>query len=183
MTIRIRTVVAAGFMAAAVTALVLAAAPRAVQAFEPSPALKEVIDAAKKEGRLDIQWPTGVMGGTEAAVALGKGMNALFGTAIDVNFAPGPPSVPQMLGTIGMALAAGRPSPTSLFAGSTELAGLAWKKGMVLPVDWKSLMPQRIEDRIVEAEGTAIRAYTGVAGGMPPAIIGARRRRSITHAR
>lgn len=162
---RTSTAVSTG-LTVALLVLALAAEPRATLAFEPSPALKEVIAAAKQEGRLDLQWSSGVMGGAEAAVGLGKGMNAMFGTNIAVNFAPGPPSVPQVLNTISVALAAGRPSPTNLFAGSTELAGLAWNKGILVSVDWKALLPGRIEDRMIEAEGTAIRAYTGIAGGI-----------------
>jgi ABC-type Fe3+ transport system substrate-binding protein len=155
----VRTCIAAGALIALALAGVAAAA-------EPSPALQKVIAAAKQEGKLDVQWPTDLFGGIEGVAAMGKGMNAMFGTNIAVNFVPFASSVPRMLNTIIMTQQAGQPSPTNLFVAPNTLTALAWKRKVIVPVDWKALLPGRIDDKMIEADGTAIRIFTTLPGGI-----------------
>jgi ABC-type Fe3+ transport system substrate-binding protein len=144
----------------------LACALAVCAAAEPSPALQQVIAAAEKEGKLDIQWTPPLFGGLAGAAALGQGMNAMFGTHIAVNYAPGPSSVPEMLNAIIMSQQAGRGSPSSLFlAPSTLMVGAA-KRKVVVPVDWKALLPGRIDDATVEADGMAVRVFSSRPGGI-----------------
>jgi ABC-type Fe3+ transport system substrate-binding protein len=152
--------------AAALTASLACLAPIAAVALEPSPALKAVIDAAQKEGKLELQAPGHLMGTGDEVQVMAKGMNGAYGTKIAVSFVPGPPSVPQMLDNIATSQKAGLPSPSGIFIAPTELIGAAWKRGMLVPVDWAALLPGRIDDKIIESEGTALRAYTTLPGGI-----------------
>ena len=149
---------------ASVGALVVLLA--AAHALEPSSALQAVIDGAKKEGKLEIVAPGSVIGNSQQVQEIGKAMNATFGTDIAVSYVPGPPSVPQMLDNIETSQKAGLPSPTSVFIAPTELAGLAQRHNAVGKVDWAALLPGRITAKIIEADGTALRAYTTLPGGI-----------------
>ena len=141
----------------------LAAAP--ALAADPSPALKEVIAAASKEGKLDIQWASNLVGGRDGLKAMTDGMNAMFGTKIELRFTPGP-NLNDIMNTIVLSADAGRPSPTDLAIGSNQHASELWKRGVSLKVDWKALLPDRIQAESIEADGTAIRVFTTLPGGI-----------------
>ena len=70
--------------------LVAALGGVSAQAAEPSPALKAMITAAQSEGKLDLQWGSDILGGGEGMKEIAAGMNAMYGTKIDVRFTPGP---------------------------------------------------------------------------------------------
>ena len=100
------------FLRAAVGALamMLGVATSAVAA-DPSPALKQVIEDAKKEGKLELTWGSSILGGHNGVKEMGEAMNAMYGTKIAVRFTPGP-SLPEVLNAVVISIGAGRPSPT-----------------------------------------------------------------------
>ena len=51
-------------------------------AAQTSPALKGLIDAAKKEGELTLSWGEGTLGGTAGLKTFEKQINAAYGTAL-----------------------------------------------------------------------------------------------------
>ncbi len=146
----------------AVAFLVAVAGARAA---EPSPALAPVIEAAKKEGKLNLEWGAGIIGGDEGIRQMIDGMNAMFGTKIVYRFTPGP-SLPEVVGQVIVAMNAGQPSPSDAVIGSDQHAADLAQKNASVPVDWVSLLPQRIEPSSVDAGGRAIRIYTTMPGGI-----------------
>lgn len=140
---------AAGF--AVLTAL---AAP--VSAAEVSPALKTVIDAANKEGNLKLFLHPGAWGDGKGIQRIEAGMNKMFGTKIKVNYATGP-----AMGSVGNQLLAefkaNRPAATDVYFGNGPYAIPLIDAGMLVPVDWVALMPDRITPAIVEENGMLIR--------------------------
>ncbi len=152
--------------AAWVLAAVMAASPLVAHADEPSPALKQLIADANKEGRLDLQWASSLLGGIDGVTQEVNGMNTMFGTNIVPRLTPDPGSVPQLLNKIGVTQAAGQPSPTDAFVGTTVHIVTAVEKNMLQPVAWKTLLPGRIDDSMVEADGLAVRVFTTLPGGI-----------------
>ncbi|HEY3917190.1 MAG TPA: ABC transporter substrate-binding protein [Stellaceae bacterium] len=150
-------------VAAAVAACVVLCG--AAQAEEPSPALAKVIDAAKKEPRLNLEWGGGILAGADGLKLIGDAMNAKYGTNIAIRFTPGP-SLPEIVNQVVLANAAGSPSPTDAVIGSDQHAADLAAKGVSVPIDWVSLLPGRIDPSSVEAEGRAIRIYTTMPGGI-----------------
>ena len=134
-------------------------------AAEPSPALKEVITAAQKEGRLDLSWLPSLIvdDGVKQLVA---GMNAMFGTSIIYSFTPDPGSVPRNLNKILVAAQARQPSPTDVFIGTTNHILIVEQRKAAIQVDWPALLPGRITDQTVEAHGLAVRIFTTLPGGI-----------------
>src|SRR6185503_3804808 len=60
-----------------------------------SPALAQVIAAAKAEGQLSIRSTSTVLGGAEGARLAKDGIKRLFGVDLQVNWSPGPPYGPM----------------------------------------------------------------------------------------
>jgi ABC-type Fe3+ transport system substrate-binding protein len=142
---------------------VVAAMP--ARAADQTPALQQVIAAAQKEGKLELQWGTGMIGDSANIKKMADGMNAMFGTSIAVRFTPGP-SEPEELNKVTIAAAANTPSPTDILISTNQYAGeLVENKGAV-PVDWVALMPDRIQPQSVEAGNSVIRTFTTLPGAI-----------------
>jgi ABC-type Fe3+ transport system substrate-binding protein len=146
-------------------ACALAAHCAAAQAAEPSLELAKVIEAAKKEGKLNLTWASDLLGGIGAVREMGDGMNAMFGTRIAIRFTPGP-SLPEVVNQVMIAVGAGRPSPTDAVIGSDQHASALAHRSISVPVDWVSLLPGRITPDTVEVEGRSIRVFTTLPGGI-----------------
>jgi ABC-type Fe3+ transport system substrate-binding protein len=149
----------------AVAALALLLAGGVARADPPSPALARIIEAAKKEPKLNLEWGGGILGGADALKAIADAMNATYGTSISIRFTPGA-SLPEIVNQVVLANAAGSASPTDAVIGSDQHAADLAAKGVPVPVDWVSLLPGRIDPGSVEAEGRAIRVFTTMPGGI-----------------
>ncbi len=134
-------------------------------AAEFSPALKQVIAEAKKEGRLDLSWLPSFYG-SDGTKQLVDGMNAMFGTKLSSSYTPDPGSVPRSLNKVLVAAQAGQPSPTDLFIGTTNHVLIIERRKAAIPVDWVSLLPGRITSEMVEANSIALRVWTTLPGGI-----------------
>jgi ABC-type Fe3+ transport system substrate-binding protein len=140
---------------------VLAAGPALAADF--SPALKEVIEAAKKEGALSLTWGEGTFGGTSAVQLYEQQINAMFGTDLRITFTPGA-SMPQVGNDIALRQAAGQPSPTDVYIGYADvLSRLAPRKPFVA-ADWEKLLPGRITAAIIDENGTTLKVVTALPG-------------------
>ncbi len=133
------------------------------QAQDFSPALKKVIEDAKKNPTLSLSWGQSTMGGSRAAAQVEAGMNKLFGTNIKIRFTPGP-SMPAIGNEIAMRATAGQPSQTDVYvAFSRDMSELVDKK-LFRTVNWQELLPDRIKAEAVEADSTALKIVTGLLG-------------------
>jgi iron(III) transport system substrate-binding protein len=150
------------FFAVAIALLVIADAAGAA---EPSAQMKPIIEAAKKEGRLDLSWGSGMMGGDPALAEIGRLMNATYGTSIAVKFTPGQ-TFPQMGAAILTAHRAKQDSPTDVYIGTNQQIALFGRSKVFTPIDWPALLPDRIAPSMVEADGTVVRVHTVIPGGI-----------------
>jgi ABC-type Fe3+ transport system substrate-binding protein len=132
---------------------------------EFSPAMKQTIEAAKKEGKLVLQWPESLAGGA-AAREMARGMNKTFGTSIDVTYTPDNSSIPQHINKLMVTQQSGQPAPTDAFVGTTGHVLLLTQREAVVPVAWQELLPGRANDRVIEANGYAVRVFTTLPGGI-----------------
>src|SRR5579884_4461255 len=132
---------------------------------QPSPALAKIIEAAKKEPKLNLEWGGGILGGGDALKDIAAKLNAAYGTNITIRFTPGA-SLPEIVNQVVLANASGSPSPTDAVIGSDQHAADLAAKNVSMPVDWVSLLPGRIDPSSVEAEGRAIRIFTTMPGGI-----------------
>ena len=133
---------------------------------QPSPALAKVIEAAKKEPKLNLEWGGGILGGADALKDMAAAMNAVYGTNITIRFTPGP-SLPEIVNQVVLANASGSPSPTDAVIGSDQhAADLAAKNASrCRSIGCRCCRGGSIH-RSVEAEGRAIRIFTTMPGGI-----------------
>lgn len=157
-----RRLVACAAAGLAAMALVTGGAARAAQ---PSAALKKVIARAEKEGKLNLEWGSSLLGGNEGLQAMAAGMNKMFGTKIALRFTPGP-SLPAVVNKVLISIGASQPSPVDAVIGSEQHAATMIKKGAAVPIDWRAMLPQRIQPSSVEEGGRAVRVFTTMPGGI-----------------
>ncbi len=136
-----------------------------VSAAEPNAKLKQLIAEASKEGKVDLEWGAGNLGGTDGGNAFEKAMNQKFGTDIRIRWTPGP-SLPEVASAVIVSNAAGQAPPTDAFMSTTGYILLLWNKNVLKPIDWVGYMPDRITSNIVEADGAAVRIFTSLPGGI-----------------
>ena len=104
-----------------------------------SPALQKVIDGAKKEGTLKIQWTAGRLGGDAGVRKMVAAMNKRYGTDLKLRFTPGP-SFPRMTAKLLQEHAAGQPSSSDILLGSSNHISQGTAKGMLVQLDWEGLL-------------------------------------------
>ena len=150
-------------IAAALTMVCVVAAP-AISA-ELSTGMQEIVAAAKKEGKLNLLWGQGSLGGSEGAKRLAAGLNKMFGTNIDVRYTPGPP-VTRVANQIITDFKAGRSARTDVFQGANAFASRLEEEGVSEKIAWPKLLPGRVTDAFMEAGGTAVRIHTSLPGGI-----------------
>jgi ABC-type Fe3+ transport system substrate-binding protein len=135
------------------------------RAADVSPALQKVIEAAKKEPQMNLEWGGGILGGVDAVKEITSAINATYGTHLSIRFTPGP-SLPEIVNQVALTAASGAPSPADAVIGSDQHAADLAAKNISVPVDWVAMLPGRIDPSSVEAEGRAIRIFTTMPGGI-----------------
>jgi len=128
-----------------------------------SPALSNVIQEAKKEGKLKLLWGEGTLGGSKGAARFEQMMNKMFGTDIRISFTPGP-SMPQMCSQIAAEFAAGQSAASDVYIGADSYLVPLIKRKIFHEVEWPKFLPGRITSEMVEGGNTSIRVYTGLPG-------------------
>lgn len=144
---------------------VLCLTASAAEAAEQSPALKEVIAGANKEGKLELQWGAKQLGGREGLKTITDGMNKMFGTKVVARFTPAP-NENEALNAIMVGQRVGRAAPTDIFVGSNQHGAMIYKNKLGLETDWHALMPDRIQAESAEGDGASLRMYTVFPGGI-----------------
>jgi hypothetical protein len=162
-----RTFSAAALFLFTLTGLTIFAPLQTVQAQPRSPSLEKVIEGAKKEGTLKIQWLAGRLDGEAGMRPMIAAMNKRYGTNIKLQFTPGP-DFPTMLNKISQEKAAGLPSSTdiSLMAASHTAEGL--KIGLLRKLDWATMLerpaPSDANVNRIAPEGVAVMIASRVIG-------------------
>lgn len=128
-----------------------------------SPALSNVIQEAKKEGKLKLLWGEGTLGGSKGAARFEQMMNKMFSTDIRISFTPGP-SMPQMGSQIAAEFAAGQSAASDVYIGADSYLVPLIKRKIFHEVEWPKFLPGRITSEMVEGGNTSIRVYTGLPG-------------------
>ena len=137
------------------------------QALARSPALEKVIEGAKSEGSLKLQWLAGRLDGEAGLRPMIAAMNKRYGTNVKLQYTPGP-DFPTMLNKISQEKAAGLLSSTdiSLMAASHTAEGL--KTGLLRKFDWGSILerpaPSDASINRVAPEGVAVMIASRVIG-------------------
>jgi len=150
-----------------VASVILFAAFQPSQALAQSPALEKVIEGAKTEGSLKLQWLAGRLDGEAGLRPMIAAMNKRYGTNVKLQYTPGP-DFPTMLNKISQEKAAGLLSSTdiSLMAASHTAEGL--KTGLLRKLDWGSILerpaPSDASINRVAPEGVAVMIASRVIG-------------------
>ena len=145
-----------------VGAAMVALAPLYAGAADLSPAMQHVAAATKGEPPLKLSWGASTMSGEKGATMAQDAMNKMFGTAIKVVFTPGP-NIIQFGGQLATEFKAGKPAAADVYLAELSAVQLI-DMGALELVDWKALLPGRITDDIVEANGALVRFTTMIAG-------------------
>jgi iron(III) transport system substrate-binding protein len=135
----------------------------AAAAAELSPEMATVAAAADKEGTVRVMWGDNVLGGSAGAKEIQDSMNRMFGTHLRVLYVPGD-SMPQVGNQIMAEAQAKHAASSDVWIAPTTHIGRGEKAGILLKVDWKALLPGRITDQMVEADGGAVRFVSNIAG-------------------
>jgi ABC-type Fe3+ transport system substrate-binding protein len=136
-------------------------------AAERSPALDKVIEGAKTEGSLKLQWLAGRLDGEAGLRPMIAAMNKKYGTNVKLQYTPGP-DFPTMFNKISQERAAGLPSSTdiNLMAASHTAEGL--KTGLLRKFDWGAILerpaPPDANVNRVAPEGVAVMIASRVIG-------------------
>ncbi len=153
-----------------ITALAFLAAPLAVErvaAASFSPELKKVIEGAKKEGVLQVQWLSGRLAGDAGMRQMVAAMNKRYGTNIKLQFTPGQ-SMAKNLNKLAQEKAAGRPASSDLLLGTANHITLGLKKNMLIKMDWNSILERPVPsdtslDRVA-TDGAGVAIASRIAG-------------------
>ena len=145
----------------AATLVALLALPAWAQSIAPTPELAAIIEAAKKEGQLDIRSTSTVLGGAEGAKIAREGIKRLFGVDLQVNWSPGPAYGP-LAALLNQERQAGRKASTDAYAATAVQMSPYMEQGLFQKVEWRKLMPDRIPESAAESDGRIIRYRTVV---------------------
>lgn len=104
-----------------------------------SPALEKVMEGAKKEGVLTIQWSAGRLGGDAGLRTLLESMNKRYGTNIKLQFTPGP-DFPTMLNKLTQEKLSGQPASSDIFIGTANHISKGTENGMLKRLDWNEIL-------------------------------------------
>ena len=150
--------------------MVLAVLGLALPAFAEekiSPALQKVIEAAKKEGELKIQWTPGRLGGDVGLRKMVSALNKRYGTDLKVRYTPGP-SFPRMTAKLLQEQAAGQPASSDIHLGTSNHISQGTAKGMLTLLDWEGLLerpnPKGANINRTAPKGAAVAIASRVVG-------------------
>jgi ABC-type Fe3+ transport system substrate-binding protein len=150
-----------------VASVILFVAFQPPQALAQSPALEKIIEGAKTEGSLKLQWLAGRLDGEAGLRPMIAAMNKRYGTNVKLQYTPGS-DFPTMFNKISQERAAGLPSSTdiNLMAASHTAEGL--KTGLLRKLDWGSILerpaPADANVNRVAPEGVAVMIASRVIG-------------------
>lgn len=134
------TAASAPSAASAPAASAPAASAPAAAAPASSATLQALIDAARREGQLNLVWAESVLGGSQMAPRLAEGFNKLYGLNLNVQFTPGA-NIVELGARLANEYQAGRPSSTDVFIGSGRAVVALMQVEALEAVDWMAWAP------------------------------------------
>src|SRR5262245_7277088 len=146
--------------------LVLASAlscATSVSAQEMNAALKELAAAANREGTLTLSWSQSTLAGIQGAARFQAAMNRRYGTNIRINFLPGA-DMARIVNQLATEYSASQKASVDIALGAAPQLVPVLKANYFETVDWKSYLPGRITDEMIEMDGRLIRIVTGLSG-------------------
>jgi ABC-type Fe3+ transport system substrate-binding protein len=132
-------------------------------AAEMSPALRELVAAASREGVLTLGWGQSALGGSQGAARFQAAMNKAFGTNIRITFVPGP-DMARVVNQVATEFVAGQKAHVDLVLSAAPQLAPVVKLNFFEPVDWAQYLPGRITRAVIELDGKLIRMATGLSG-------------------
>jgi ABC-type Fe3+ transport system substrate-binding protein len=132
--------------------------PRPPATAQTSPALKELVDAAGKEGALELSWGENTLGGSGGLRLFERAINTAYGTRLKITFTPGE-SMPAMGNKIATLLGAGQPSVSDVYIAYVRTMGVLHAKNMFHAADWKAL---GVPEAAIEADGTMVKLVAAI---------------------
>ncbi|HEY1506518.1 MAG TPA: extracellular solute-binding protein [Stellaceae bacterium] len=143
-----------GGIAAFLIALLSGAA--SAQSIAIDPALAKIIDGAKKEGKLLVRsTPASTLAGPEAQAAAQRGIKAMFGIDIPIEWSPGAAYGP-LAAQLFQEMQAGTPASTDVLALTPAQIVPYLDKQFFRAIDWRAAMPT-LPPALIEADGKAVR--------------------------
>lgn len=153
------------FLSVSTLALLLIGHPAVAQT--RSAGLQKVIEGAKKEGVLKIQWLPGRLDGEAGLRPMIAEMNKMYGTNVKIQFTPGP-NFPIMLNKITQEKAAGQPSSTDINMMTSNHVVQGTKSDVLRKMDWQSILerpaPPGTDVNRVATGGTAVMLGSRIVG-------------------
>ena len=130
-------------------------------------ALQKLIEEAKKEEVLKIQWLAGRLDGEAGLRPMVAAMNKMYGTDVKLQFTPGP-NFPIMLNKIAQEKAGGLPSSTDINLMTSNHVVEGTKNGVLKKLDWDSILerpaPRDAQASQVAPQGTAVMIASRIVG-------------------
>jgi ABC-type Fe3+ transport system substrate-binding protein len=142
-------------------ALAFLAVPAPAQ--EINAALKELAAAASREGALTLSWSGSTFAGIQGAARFQAAMNKYSGTNIRINFLPGA-DMARIINTLATEHSAGQKASVDIALGAAPQLVPVLKANYFESVDWKTYLPGRITDEMIESNGQLLRIVTGLSG-------------------
>lgn len=130
-------------------------------------ALEPLVDGAKKEGIVRLQWLAGEIDGEVGLRPIVAAMNKKYGTNVKLQFTPGP-DFATMLNKIAQEKAAGATSSTDVNLMTSNHVAQGLKIGLFRKFDWDTIL-----DRRASADAIVNRiAPEGIAAMIGSAVVG-----------
>jgi ABC-type Fe3+ transport system substrate-binding protein len=130
---------------------------------EISPALKELVAAASKEGTLTLSWSQSTLAGSQGAARYQAAINRMFGSNIRINFVPGA-DMARIVNQLATEFSAGQKASADIALGAARQISQGLKLNFFEQVDWRQYLPGRITADMIELDGKVIRVVTGLSG-------------------
>jgi iron(III) transport system substrate-binding protein len=146
-----------------VTLVVLYVVPAVVMGAAPSPALKQLVAAADKEGVLTLSWSQTTLAGSHGAALFQAGMQKVFGTKVRINFVPGA-DFARVGNQLATEHAAGQKAHTDVFIAAAAQIVPILGKDLFEPVDVQAYLPDLRGQEVTELDNRFVRIVTGVTG-------------------
>jgi iron(III) transport system substrate-binding protein len=126
-------------------------------------ALKELIAAANKEATVTLSWSQSTLAGVQGAAHFQAALNKAYGTNLRINFLPGA-DMARIVNQLATEYSAGQKASVDIALGAAPQLVPVLKTDFFEPVPWKSYLPNRITDEMIEQDGRLIRIVTGLSG-------------------
>jgi ABC-type Fe3+ transport system substrate-binding protein len=125
--------------------------------------LSVLVEAARREGALDLVWGDSVLGGREGVSRLAEGFNRHYGLNLEVRFTPGP-SFPEAAARLAQEYQANRRAFTDVYIGADRHMNWLMAQGVLEAVDWSAWAPHIRDAALVGPNGMAVTFQSWVPG-------------------